>query len=145
MSVNKTYRQGQILRLIKARKIYTQDQLAHELAQAGITATQVTLSRDIRELGLVKTPEGYRQMEAPAGPGLATMAAEFLWDAVAAQNLIVLKTAPGHASSLAVSIDQEDWAEVAGTIAGDDTVLVICPNEVTAAEVQKRLLEFIQS
>ena len=60
--MNKTYRQGQILRLIKNRKLHTQDQLAHELAAQGIAATQVTLSRDIRELGLVKTPDGYRQM-----------------------------------------------------------------------------------
>jgi transcriptional regulator of arginine metabolism len=66
--VNKTYRQGQILRLIKNRKIHTQEQLAQELATQEISATQVTLSRDIRELGLVKTPEGYRQMQATTGP-----------------------------------------------------------------------------
>ena len=72
--MNKTYRQGQILRLIKNRKIHTQDQLAQELAAQGITATQVTLSRDIRELGLVKTPEGYRQVEATTGPGIEYMA-----------------------------------------------------------------------
>jgi transcriptional regulator of arginine metabolism len=142
--VNKTYRQGQILRLIKARKVHTQEQLAHELSGAGIHATQVTLSRDIRELGLVKTPEGYRQVEAPSGPGIATMASEFLWDAVSAQNLVVLKTAPGHASSLAISIDQEDWSEVVGTIAGDDTILVICPDNATAGKIQKRLLGFLE-
>jgi transcriptional regulator of arginine metabolism len=143
--VNKTYRQGQILRLIKTRKVHTQEQLAHELHSSGIHATQVTLSRDIRELGLVKTPEGYRQVEAPAGRSVATMASEFLWDAVAAQNLIVLKTAPGHASSLAISIDQEDWPEVLGTIAGDDTILVICPDNATAGGVQRKLLGYLES
>jgi transcriptional regulator of arginine metabolism len=143
--VNKTYRQGQILRLIKSRKIHTQDQLAQELSSAGIAATQVTLSRDIRELGLVKTADGYRQVDAPAGRGVAAMASEFLWDAVAAQNLIVLKTAPGHASSLAISIDQEDWPEVLGTIAGDDTILVICPDTETARDIQKRLLSFLEA
>jgi transcriptional regulator of arginine metabolism len=144
--VNKTYRQGQILRLIKTKKIHTQDQLAQELGASGIPATQVTLSRDIRELGLVKTPEGYRQVEsATSGPGIATMAAEFLWDAVVAQNLIVLKTAPGHANTVAISIDQEDWPEVVGTIAGDDTILVVCPDQPTAADIQRRLMAFVEA
>jgi transcriptional regulator of arginine metabolism len=142
--VNKTYRQGQILRLIKTRKIHTQDQLAHELAAQGITATQVTLSRDIRELGLVKNVDGYRQMEATGGPGIAYMAGEFLWDAVAAQNLLILKTAPGHASSVAVSLDQEEWLEVVGTLAGDDTVLVVTRDSNEAVAVRDRLLSFIK-
>lgn len=140
--MNKTYRQGQILRLIRSRRIHTQEQLANELSEQGIATTQVTLSRDMRELGLVKTPEGYRQVETPAGPAIEAMAAEFLWDAVAAQNLLVLKTAPGHASSVAISLDQEDWPEVVGTIAGDDTILVVCPDSATAAQLQKRLLSF---
>lgn len=140
--MNKTYRQGQILRLIRSRRIHTQEALAQELSGQGIETTQVTLSRDIRELGLVKTSDGYREVDLPAGPGIETMAAEFLWDAVAAQNLLVLKTAPGHANSLAISIDQEDWPEVVGTIAGDDTILVVCPDSATAVQLQKRLLEF---
>jgi transcriptional regulator of arginine metabolism len=143
--MNKTYRHGQILRLIRNQKISTQEQLAQELASVGVNATQVTLSRDIRELGLVKTPEGYRQVAAGAyGPGIDTIAAEFLWDAVAAQNLVVLKTSPGHASSLAIALDQEDWTEVVGTIAGDDTVLVISPDTHTAARLQKRLMAFLE-
>jgi transcriptional regulator of arginine metabolism len=142
--VNKTYRQGQILRLIKTRRIHTQDQLAHELASLDIAATQVTLSRDIRELGLLKTSEGYRQMEATTGPGIEYMAAEFLWHAVSAQNLLILKTAPGHASSVAVSLDQEEWPEVVGTIAGDDTVLVVTPDSATAIVLKDRLLSFLK-
>ena len=143
--MNKSYRHGQILRLIRNRKISTQDQLAHELASLGVNATQVTLSRDIRELGLVKTPEGYRQVEAGAyGPSIETIAAEFLWDAITAQNLVVLKTSPGHASSVAIALDQEDWAEVVGTIAGDDTVLVVSPDNRTAAMLQKRLRAFLE-
>lgn len=141
--MNKTYRQGQILRLIKSRRIHTQDQLAVALAESGLHATQVTLSRDMRELGLVKTPEGYRQVEQAAGPGIGTIAAEFLWDAVAAQNLLVLKTAPGHANSVAISLDQEDWPEVVGTIAGDDTILVVCPDGATAMTLQKKLLAYL--
>lgn len=142
--MNKTYRQGQIVRLIRTHRIHTQEQLAQELAGLGIATTQVTLSRDIRELGLVKMPEGYRQVEAPVGPGVEAMAADFLWDAVAAQNLLVLKTAPGHANSLAISLDQEDWPEVVGTIAGDDTILVVCPDAATAVQLQQRLLTFLR-
>ena len=143
--MNKTYRQGQILRLIRSKKIHTQEQLCTELADVGINATQVTLSRDMRELGLVKGSEGYRQVESAAGPGIATMASEFLWEAVTAQNLLVLKTAPGHASSIAISLDQEDWPEVVGTIAGDDTILVVCPDNPTAQQLQKRLMAFVES
>ena len=143
--MNKTYRHGQILRLIRTHRITTQEQLAHELASVGVNATQVTLSRDIRELGLVKTPDGYRQVEAGAyGPSIETIAAEFLWDAIAAQNLVVLKTSPGHASSVAIALDQEDWPQVVGTIAGDDTVLVVSPDNRTAGELQKRLMAYLE-
>ncbi|HYO80930.1 MAG TPA: ArgR family transcriptional regulator [Bryobacteraceae bacterium] len=141
--MNKAYRQGQIVRLIRGVRIHTQEQLAQELSSLGIDATQVTLSRDIRELGLVKTAEGYRQMNAPAGPGIATIAGEFLWQVAAAQNLLLLKTAPGHASSVAIAVDQADWSEVVGTIAGDDTVLVVCPDTTMAHTVQTRLMEYL--
>ena len=144
--MNKTYRQGQILRLIRSRKITTQDQLAQELGALGVNATQVTLSRDIRELGLVKTPDGYRQVEAGnSGPGIETIAAEFLWDAVAAQNLIVLKTSPGHASSVAIALDHEEWPEIVGTIAGDDTILVVTHDCEKASLVRERLLGYLRS
>jgi transcriptional regulator of arginine metabolism len=142
--MNKTYRQGQILRLIKNRRILTQEQLAQGLAELGIAATQVTLSRDIRDLGLVKTPEGYRQVGSGSpGPGIATIAAEFLSDALVAQNLIVLKTSPGHANSVAIALDQQEWPEVVGTIAGDDTILVVTPDNETAITLQRRLLAFL--
>ncbi|MBM3775094.1 MAG: ArgR family transcriptional regulator, partial [Acidobacteria bacterium] len=99
--MSKAYRHGQILKLIRVKKIRTQEELARELRAAGIAATQVTLSRDIRELKLAKTPEGYRELgRQPAGPELATLAAEFLQDVRCAQNLVVLKTSPGHANSV---------------------------------------------
>ena len=143
--MTKTYRQGQILRVIRRLKISTQEQLAHELASLGINATQVTLSRDVRELGLVKTPDGYRQVGAGnSGPAIETIAAEFLRDAVTAQNLIVLKTSPGHASSVAIALDQEDWPEVVGTIAGDDTVLIVTRDAETASLVRERLLGYLK-
>jgi transcriptional regulator of arginine metabolism len=141
--MNKAYRQGQILKLIRARGVHTQEDLARELRDTlGVPATQVTLSRDIRELGLVKTADGYRQVSGRAGPELAEVAAEFLEDVRQAQNLIVLKTAPGHANALAVAIDAEDSTEVVGTLAGDDTVLVIAPDVETAGVLKARFLGY---
>ncbi|HUS07194.1 MAG TPA: hypothetical protein VMZ52_12890 [Bryobacteraceae bacterium] len=144
--MNKTYRQGQIIRLIRAQAILTQEQLAKELHAVGVQTTQVTLSRDIRELGLVKTPKGYQQVEGNSiGPAIGTILAEFLWEARAAQNLLVLKTSPGHASSVAIALDGEDWPEIVGTLAGDDTVLVIAPDDQTASGLRNRLLAYLQA
>jgi transcriptional regulator of arginine metabolism len=87
--MTKAYRQGQILKLIRAKKIFTQEELSQELKSQGIAATQVTLSRDLRDLRLVKTREGYQEM-APeeTGPGFSILAGEFLNDVVRAQNLV---------------------------------------------------------
>jgi transcriptional regulator of arginine metabolism len=105
----------------------------------------VTLSRDIRELGLAKTSDGYRQIAASeAGPALETLAAEFLHDVRLAQNLIVLKTSPGHANSVAVALDDEEWPEVVGTLAGDDTILVIAPDSATAEAVRAKFLTMLE-
>jgi len=142
--MNKAYRQGQILSLIHSRTIHTQEELARELKSVGVPATQVTLSRDVRELGLVKTVQGYRQIRPETGgPALSTIAAEFLWEIRAAQNLIVLKTSPAHASSLAAALDRQQWPEIVGTVAGDDTVLVVTPDNDAADALRRRILPFI--
>lgn len=142
--MNKNFRQSQILKIIRTKNIHTQDELAAELKAVGIPAAQVTLSRDIRDLGLVKTQDGYRQiLPESAGPSLATVAAEFLQDIRVAQNLVVLKTSPGHASSLAIALDQANWSEVVGTIAGDDTILVVAPDGETARSVRDKLMYFV--
>lgn len=142
--MKKSFRQGQILKLIQRQPIFTQDELAKELEGLGIAATQVTLSRDIRELALVKTPEGYRQLPVEnTGPTLAEIAQEYLHDVSVAQNLIVLHTSPGSASPLAVAIDKLKLANVLGTIAGDDTVLVITPDHESANQVREEMLEVV--
>jgi transcriptional regulator of arginine metabolism len=143
--MNKAYRQGQILKLIRAKRILTQEDLARELKQSqNIDTTQVTLSRDVRELGLLKTPDGYRQVDASSsGPDLALVLGEFLQDVRAAQNLIVLKTSPGNANALAVALDNNDWPEIVGTIAGDDTVLIVAPDTDTAGRLRKKLLAYV--
>jgi len=144
--MTKSFRQGQILKLIRGGNVFTQDELARALKSIGIDATQVTLSRDIRELGLVKTAEGYRRIEHET-PNLqfATLAAEFLQDVRQAQNQVVLRTAPGHASSVAVALDDEEWPEIVGTIAGDDTILVICPDAPTAVQMRMKLIDLLGS
>jgi transcriptional regulator of arginine metabolism len=144
--MNKSYRQGQILKLIRSKNLHTQEDLARELRTIGIPATQVTLSRDIRELGIVKTAFGY----APAGeaqssgPDIEAVVREFALDVRVAQNLLVLRTAPGHANSVAVALDKVDWPEIAGTIAGDDTVLVIAPDSKVAQALSERFLSFLK-
>jgi transcriptional regulator of arginine metabolism len=145
--MSKSYRQGQILKLIRAKRINTQEELAQELRTQGIAATQVTLSRDIRDLRLAKTHEGYREMEGgeESGPHFAMLAGEFLLDVRCAQNLVVLRTAPGHANSVAVALDNEEWPEVVGTIAGDDTILVIAPDTSTANAVGEKLLGMLRT
>ena len=144
--MTKSYRHGQILKLIRSRNIFTQEELARALKEKGIGATQVTLSRDMRELALVKTHEGYRDLGHDS-PNLqfAALAGEFLRDVRSAQNQVVLKTAPGHASSVAVALDDEEWPEVVGTIAGDDTILIICLDSNTAEAVRTKLMGLLQS
>jgi transcriptional regulator of arginine metabolism len=142
--MTKSYRQGQILKLVRGRRLFTQDELARALKESGIDATQVTLSRDMRELGLVKTAEGYRELGSePPVTQFTALAGEFLQDVRLAQNQVVLKTAPGHASSVAVALDDAEWPEVVGTIAGDDTILVICPDSSTAEAVRAKLIALL--
>ena len=144
--MNKSYRHGQILKLIGARRITTQQDLARQLKSLGIEATQVTLSRDLSELGLIKTREGYRQVAQAAGAGappVENIIAEFLTDVRVAQNLVVLKTAPGHAMSLARAVDDERWPDIVGTVAGDDTVLVVAPDHRAAEGIKKKLLALV--
>lgn len=142
--MNKNFRQGQILKIIRGKEIYTQDELARELGNLGIQTTQVTLSRDMRELALVKTPEGYRQLPAEqGGPTLADVADEYLQDVRVAQNLVVLRTSPGNANALAVALDREELDEVVGTVAGDDTVLVIASDNAQAEKLREKMLALV--
>ena len=142
--MNKTFRQGQILKLIQDGELHTQEEVVAGLKVAGIVASQVTVSRDIQELGLVKTPQGYRQMRPErAGPDFNTIALEFLQDVRVAQNLVVLKTSSGNANALAVALDRGNWPEIVGTIAGDDTILVIALDGAMAEVVRAKLMAIL--
>jgi transcriptional regulator of arginine metabolism len=144
--MSKAYRQGQILKLVRSKRIMTQDDLARELWDLRIAVSQETLSRDIRDLSLVKTTEGYKKLaDEEIEPGFTTMALEFMRDVRVAQNLVVLKTAPGNANALAAALDKEQWPEVIGTIAGDDTILVIAPDNATAGKLVDRFFAVIDT
>ena len=150
----KGFRQVQIQKLIRSSAIHTQEELAAALAPLGVEATQVTLSRDIRELGIIKTADGYQERAAltagnDAGDGAAGSARdnlsrvlqEFLRDIQVAQNLVVLKTNPGGAGPVALALDSEHWPEVVGTVAGDDTIFVATASAVKARKLRQKLLD----
>jgi transcriptional regulator of arginine metabolism len=149
VAVQKRFRQGQILKLLTSQHVASQDELRRRLHHLGLRVTQATLSRDLRELRLVKTAEGYRSLADAAEESApqATMGRavkEFLLDIRSAQNMLVLKTPPGGAQPLAAAVDSERWKEVAGTLAGDDTVLIITPSRGACGNVRKRLEDLLR-
>jgi transcriptional regulator of arginine metabolism len=144
MSVTKTFRHGQILRLVQAEPISNQEDLRRRLAQQRLRVTQATLSRDLQELQLVKTKTGYRQAnglvdENAAVPPLTRALGEFLLDLRPAENLLVLKTPPSGAQPLAAAVDGAKFPEIAGTVAGDDTVLIITASRKARESLQKKI------
>jgi transcriptional regulator of arginine metabolism len=144
MNTHKTFRHGQILRLVTGQCIANQEELRRRLAAQKLRVTQATLSRDLQELRLVKTHEGYKQASAlpeePVTlPPLARALGEFLLDIRPAENLLVLKTPPSGAQPLAAAVDGAKFDEIAGTIAGDDTVLIITPSKKTRESLQKKI------
>lgn len=138
----KARRQATILEIVEREPITSQEQLRERLRSAGLAATQATLSRDIRDLGLVKRAAdgAYRPAASAAEAGSATYQTafeqaveEYLKRAEAVEQLIVLRTDPGQAQPLAIAIDRARVPEVVGTIGGDDTILVICRSSEQAA------------
>ncbi|MFZ0639539.1 MAG: hypothetical protein WA020_17155 [Candidatus Acidiferrales bacterium] len=149
MGSHKRMRQGRILKLVGDEPVANQDDLRRRLGHMGVRVTQATLSRDLRELKLVKTADGYRPLgvatedSAPV-PQLGRALREFLVEIRPAQNMLVLKTPPGGAQPLAAAVDGEHWKEVAGTLAGDDTVLIITPTRTARAAIQKRMEDLLR-
>ena len=142
--MDKVYRRTQIVNLLRDEEVETQEDLRRKLARRGIHVTQATVSRDIEELGLVKTRTGYRLPEAlepmpSVEPGLATVLKEFLMDVRLAANLVIVKTRPGNAHSVAVALDANPWEEVIGTIAGDDTIFVATPSSHQAESIRRKI------
>ena len=138
------------MKLLAGHAVASQDELRRRLGHLGMRVTQATLSRDLREMRLVKTTEGYRPLstaaaeEAAPQNTLARALKEFLLDVRPAQNMLVLKTPPGGAQPLAAAVDAERWKEIVGSLAGDDTVLLITPSRGARAAVQKRVEELLR-
>ena len=138
-------RRTKILNLIQTRPVLSQTQLGQRLKAEGFHVAQATLSRDLRALNLVKTQGGYKlpqqlgSMEASPDQQRLTIL-QFMTEAEAAGNLVVVRTHPGNASPVARSLDTIGWKEIVGTVAGDDTILVVTANAATARLIRRRLL-----
>ena len=145
--MSKLGRQAAIREIVTHDKVASQEELRRRLAKRGHAVTQGTLSRDIHELGLVKTSDGYtlpqREEPDPHLPSVERLLRDFVYDVVAAQNLVVVDTSAGAAQPVAAAIDAEEWPEVVGTIGGDDTILVITPDKKAADKLVARIREVI--
>lgn len=148
----KPWRQSQILEVIDREPVASQEELRVKLASRGIEATQATLSRDLKDLGLVKragdgayvrpgiersppaTEEQLRKSIGTTVRGLERVDA-----------MVILRTDPGQAQSVAVLIDRVKLGEIAGTIAGDDTILIVCRGAQAATAVETRWNEVIKN
>ena len=141
----KVQRHAAILRVVRDRRIESQDELREALADEGFNVTQATLSRDIRELGLAKLsdPQGGAYYTHPhraaVRPDLALILPTLLVNVDGVGPFLVLKTASGSAGAVTEALDQAGWGEIIGTIAGDDTVLVITRSQRLREAVASRI------
>ncbi len=152
MSV-KASRQRALAALLRSRQVSSQARLLELLRAQGFDATQATVSRDLEELGAMKvrTADGnlvYALPDSDAGPEvsreqLSQTVAMFVLSAVPAGNLVVLRTPPGHAQAVALVIDRSNLPEVAGTVAGDDTVLVVCTDRTSGRAMVREFRELM--
>jgi len=143
----KNARQKKILELIEAYDVDTQETLIERLAEVGIAVTQTTVSRDIRELKLVKgmTGKGTYKYIVPGvkrennTPVLNSALTEAVVKIEAARNIVVVKTFPGMANALAVCVDTLEQPHIIGSVAGDDTILLVIKDDETAKMVEEKL------
>lgn len=145
----KTERHNAIRALLNFGPVISQDELRRKLQRRGFDVTQATLSRDIHELQLYKGPNGYA---VPNGattddemPSLDTVFADFGLAVRQAMNQLVLRTTTGGAQPVAASLDNERLPEVLGTIAGDDTILIICQDQKHASRLRHRLESLLEA
>jgi transcriptional regulator of arginine metabolism len=151
----KFQRHNAIRDLVAHALVASQDELRRKLRRRGFEVTQATLSRDIHELRLTKGPNGYSLPGAngdstsatfdDAPPSISEMMESFGLDVKHAMNQVVLRTTLGGAQPMAAALDRAGWNDVVGTIAGDDTVLVICPDLKRANDVEARLRRMLES
>ena len=153
--MSKLSRHQAILNIVGEGPVLNQEELQRLLSKRGIEAGQATLSRDIRVLGLVKTAEGYARPGNGNGngnghvhsdaalPSVSRLVREFVTSVRAAENLLVTKTSVGSAQPVAAALDGENWPEAIGTIAGDDTILIVCQDKRAAGRLVGRIQEML--
>ncbi|MCS1350794.1 transcriptional regulator AhrC/ArgR [Mechercharimyces sp. CAU 1602] len=147
----KTQRHIRIREIITSKNIETQEELVEELQQSGYNVTQATVSRDIKELRLVKvaTDFGRYMYSLPADKRfnpmqkLKRMLKESFVGVETSENLLVMKTLPGNANAIGALIDSLDWTEIIGTIAGDDTILIICREREQVPHLVSRFIDML--
>lgn len=141
-------RQRAIVDLLSDTPVASQEDFQRRLKKLGFPVGQATLSRDIRELGLVKSLNGYALAQGesqldPALPSVSRLVREFVLNVRAAENLIVTRTSVGSAQPVAAALDGESWPEAIGSIAGDDTILIVCANKRAARTIEGRIQEML--
>jgi transcriptional regulator of arginine metabolism len=146
MNYSKERRQRAIAELIRANPISSQEELAERLSSHGHAATQATISRDLEQIGAVKVRRGGRlsyslpdQVRDSAEPRLDTILHQWVRSIAVAMNTIVMKTPPGSAHLIGVALDQSEYAEIVGTICGDDTIFVACRSVADAEQLAAKL------
>jgi transcriptional regulator of arginine metabolism len=143
--ISKKARQGRILEVTRNHPVRSQEELSSLLRQEGIDATQATLSRDIRELGLVKVRGGYQISgeihSSPPDEMLRRAFEQYVIRTGVSDNMLMIRTSPGNAHSLAVVLDAAQWPEVLGTVAGDDTIFVLLKNRRLGKKVMEKIQE----
>ncbi len=149
----KSLRQRAIRDVVAARPIRTQQELAAAIRERGIRATQATISRDVAELGLVKIvadgvrvyalPARLAEAEATGEERLRTLIRDLPVELHESGLTLVIRTLPGSAHAIAAALDRARWPEVAGSLAGDDTVFVACPSRRAMTRVRDRIAALI--
>lgn len=135
-------RRAQIRRLLRKRTIRTQAELAQQLESMGHLVTQSSVSRDLREMNVIKDPEGYRLDDAVAAAPAADTGGFVRGTAAAGNHLLVVRTAIGAAQRVAVELDRSGWPEIVGTLSGDDTIFIATSGAAANRRLQKRLADW---
>jgi transcriptional regulator of arginine metabolism len=144
----KRRRHNAILEIIRSGEISSQEELMRGLEARHIEVSQSTLSRDIQELRLAKTGGVYTvvdsdQASKPSEESAGRIIREFLVDVDVAQNIVVVKTGPGHASTVSQAIDETGWPEAIGSIAGENTVFIAVRSERDGRKLERRIRELL--
>ena len=146
-------RQSKILEIINSNDVETQEELVNRLAKAGYKVTQATISRDIKELGLVKTQSEsgkykyttVKTMDFKISNKFINVFREAVISLVVTNNFLVIKTLVGSANAAAMVVDQMNLPELLGSLAGDDTLLLIAASEEDANGLKKKLTDLIET